>query len=219
MNLKQKRAWFVGAGLVVFSLALAQSAGEPIKRLIAGSGLIGGGSGPSTTVAIAPDGVTSEHIQDGTIQLDDISSDAQSSLRGSPGGVSMRALHQDGPSFVSLPPNVASSTNISFTLTHRALIHVTCHDQYSYDLAVNGATGSARCSTSLHLISLTNSSQQSRATECEMRVGNYPGRSDLTFPMLLEPGLYQAYVVRTPVIGAVLDYDSSIDVDIVEQLP
>jgi hypothetical protein len=216
MNLTKKRTGFVVAGLVLFTLAMAQSAGEPIKRLLAGSGLMGGGPGPSVTVAIAPGGVTSEHIQDGTIELNDISGDAQDALRGSGGGIGMRVLHADGPSFTSMPPNIPTSTTISFTLTHRALVHLTCHNRYGYDLAANGATGHATCSTALILISLAGGAPISRTADSEMRVGSLVGDGDLTFPAMLEPGSYDAYVVRSPQGGNVFLHESSVDVDIVE---
>jgi hypothetical protein len=51
----ERKRWLIGVGVLgVVSLAIAQGA-QPVREIIAGAGLLGGGSGPTVTLAVDPD--------------------------------------------------------------------------------------------------------------------------------------------------------------------
>lgn len=56
----------------------------PIFELTAVDGLSGGGTGREVSIGIAQEGVTTTHIADGTITLDDLSATTVSALQPSP---------------------------------------------------------------------------------------------------------------------------------------
>jgi hypothetical protein len=73
--------------LVLATGVAAQSTLSPIKQLLAGSGLVGGGPGPTVTIGIGPGLVTGSHVQDGTLQVADLAPAAQTALKGAQGPV------------------------------------------------------------------------------------------------------------------------------------
>ncbi|MFN3650039.1 MAG: hypothetical protein ACK47B_10715 [Armatimonadota bacterium] len=74
------------AGLFVASgVAVAGPGRKPLMQVIAGAGLSGGGSGPKAKISLAANGVTSQHVQDGSIHADDLASSIRTELRGPAG--------------------------------------------------------------------------------------------------------------------------------------
>jgi hypothetical protein len=69
---------------------------KPITQLTAMGGLAGGGSGPRASIGIARSGVTTTHVRDGALIIDDFSLAAREALRGERG--------PEGPSGPQGPP-------------------------------------------------------------------------------------------------------------------
>ncbi len=57
----------------------------PIKQLTAEAGLTGGGTGPTVSLGLAPGGVTSAHVQDGALTVNDFALSAREALKGEVG--------------------------------------------------------------------------------------------------------------------------------------
>jgi hypothetical protein len=84
----QRRRGFLFCGILLTVAAVQGLAGNNLKhidQLLPGSGLVGGGTGPSVTVGIAAGGVTSGHVKDGTLQTADFAAGTLDALRGAPG--------------------------------------------------------------------------------------------------------------------------------------
>ena len=108
----------VGAGIALLlgTSVVAQSTLSPIKQLLAGSGLVGGGTGPTVTLGIGPGLVTSSHVQDGSLQVSDLSSAARTALQGAQGPAGPAG--PQGPQGIPGLPGPAAATP---TVLNRAL--------------------------------------------------------------------------------------------------
>ena len=71
--------------LALTSAAVTAPKLKPVKQVNATNGLTGSGTGPTVNLGVAPGGITSNHIQDGTLDTGDFSLAARTALKGDKG--------------------------------------------------------------------------------------------------------------------------------------
>jgi hypothetical protein len=216
----KKRFWYVATGVAIVSMVMAQGGG-PIRQIIAESGLFGGGSSGTVRVGIAEGGVTSSHIQDGTIAMGDLSTDLQGSI-GSGGGIQPTVINDQIPG-QELAPNVPNIYHIrEFTLNQESVVHVHSHGQLKFDHTISPAGSFVTSAEDELALFRTEGSAQTflarkQAYWGPLSTNNFFGNSDHTIVRVLQPGTYFArYIVSYGGgAGMLYFYRGSVDVEII----
>jgi len=77
--------YLTGCIILAGGAAVAGPKLHNITQILLGPGLIGGGTGPTTKIGLAPGGISGDMIQDGTLKLEKFNGLTVQQLRGSPG--------------------------------------------------------------------------------------------------------------------------------------